>query len=125
LADGQVLFVDVGEDAASRLTVEADARDDPVVALVFLRPARGLEVDVVVPRLRIRMRSERRHDSGTDWPASTQMYSHAKLPPRARTAAIPIAAGTRVETSAMPIEAAAATIAPVQNSGAKAPRRIA
>ena len=57
LADGQLLLVDVGEDAAGRLAVEADARNDPVVPAVLLRPARRLEVDVVVPLGRVGMRS--------------------------------------------------------------------
>ena len=38
--DRQVLLVDVSEDAARRLAVEADARDDPVAPPVFFRPAR-------------------------------------------------------------------------------------
>ena len=58
LADVERLLVDVGEDAARRLAVEADARNDPVVAAILLRPARRLEVDVVVPLGRVGMRSE-------------------------------------------------------------------
>src|SRR5207244_6195417 len=49
LSDGQLFLVDVREDAARRLAVEADARNDPVVPLVFFRPARRLEINVVVP----------------------------------------------------------------------------
>ena len=60
LADVQRLLVDVREDAARRLAVEADARNDPVAAPVLLRPARRLEVDVVVPLGRIGVRSEAR-----------------------------------------------------------------
>src|SRR5205814_6673490 len=62
LADGEALLVDVGEDAARRLAVETDARNDPVVALIFPRPARRLVVDVVVPRRRIGVRFEPSHD---------------------------------------------------------------
>ena len=62
LADGEALLVDVGEDAARRLAVETDARNDPVVALIFPRPARRLVVDVVVPRRRIWVRFEPSHD---------------------------------------------------------------
>ena len=58
LADVHLLLVDVGEDAARRLAVEADGGNDPVVPPVLLRPARRLEVDVVVPLGRIGMRSE-------------------------------------------------------------------
>ena len=54
LADVHLLLVDVGEDAARRLAVEADGRNDPVVAPILLRPARRLEVDVVVPLGRMR-----------------------------------------------------------------------
>jgi len=49
LADLERLLVDIREDAARRLTVEADARNDPVLPTLFLRPALRLEVLVVVP----------------------------------------------------------------------------
>src|SRR5207249_3244609 len=55
LPNVQRLLVDVGEDAARGFAVEADARNDPVMAPIFLGPARRLEVDVVVPILRIRV----------------------------------------------------------------------
>ena len=58
LADVERLLVDVGEDAAGRFAVEADARDDPVAPPVLLRPAGRLEVDVVVPLRRVGMRAE-------------------------------------------------------------------
>src|SRR6185503_10700854 len=57
LADAQVLLVDVGEDAARRLAVEADAGNDPVAPPLLLRPAGRLEVDVVVPARRVRVRA--------------------------------------------------------------------
>src|SRR5205814_2522758 len=62
LSDGQLFLVHVREDPARRLAVEADARNDPVAPLVFLRPTRGLEVDVVVPSRWIGMRPELRHE---------------------------------------------------------------
>jgi len=58
LADVQLLLVDVGEDAARGLAVEADRRNDPVVAALLPRPARGLVVGVVVPLGWIRMGAE-------------------------------------------------------------------
>ena len=41
------------------------------------------------------------HESGTDWPASTQTYSHAKLPPSARIAAAAGPPGTRANSAAI------------------------
>src|SRR5690606_1625719 len=61
LPDVERLLVDVGEDAAGGLAVEADARDDPVAAAVLLRPARGLVIDVIVPLRRIGVRAEVSH----------------------------------------------------------------
>ena len=63
LADLQLLLVHVGEDAARRLAVEAGTRDDPVVLPIFLRPARGLEIHVVIPGRRVWVRHELRHCS--------------------------------------------------------------
>jgi hypothetical protein len=61
LADGELFLVDIGQDPARRFAVEADARDNPVVPPILLRPARRLEVDEVVPGRRIGVRSERSH----------------------------------------------------------------
>src|SRR4029078_5023406 len=126
-ADGEALLVDVGEDAARRLTVETDARNDPVAAPFLLRPALRLVIDVVVPRRWIRMRTELRisHESGTLWPAATQMYSHAKLPASASRAARASTGVTAVPAIATTIAAAAMPIAPNQKVRAKAPRRMA
>src|SRR6476646_10657582 len=61
LANVEGLLVDVGENAARRLAVEADARNDPVAPAFLLRPAGGLEVHVVVPLRRVGMRAELSH----------------------------------------------------------------
>src|SRR5207245_3487671 len=61
LANRQLFFVDVRQDAAGRFAVEADARNDPVVPAILLGPTRRLEVDVIVPRGGIGVRSELRH----------------------------------------------------------------
>ena len=58
LPDRQLLLVDVCEDSARRLAVEADARDDPVVTAIFFRPARRLVIDVVVPLCGIGVRAK-------------------------------------------------------------------
>src|SRR6185369_10249538 len=164
LADGQLFLVDVGQDAACRFAVEADAGNDPVVPAVLLRPAGGFEIHVVVPRRGIRMRSENGHlrmygskdvrisgcsegngsrlrqhqhphflrflhrqihERGTLCPASTQMYSQAKLPANARPAASATAAGIPVHSAPTMADMAAVPIAPPQNSFANGPRRMA
>src|SRR5262245_36292153 len=66
LADLERLLVDVGEDAARRLAVEADAGDDPVLAAILFGPALGLEVLVVVPLGWIGMGAKLGHEFGTD-----------------------------------------------------------
>jgi hypothetical protein len=38
LADVERLLVDIGEDAARRLAVEANRRDDPIAAPILLGP---------------------------------------------------------------------------------------
>ena len=58
LPDLERLLVDVREDPARRLAVEADARNDPVVLPILLRPALRLEVDEVVPLGGIRVTIE-------------------------------------------------------------------
>src|SRR4029450_11022085 len=66
------------------------------------------------------------HESGTDCPASTQTYSHAKLPASASTAAAASGIGWSLPASARTTAATIETrIAPPQNRRAKAPRRIA
>ncbi len=49
LPNGKRLLIDVGENAAGGFAVETDARDHPILPAILLRPAGGLEVDVVVP----------------------------------------------------------------------------
>src|SRR5436190_2345202 len=123
LSDRQPLLIDVREDAAGRLAVEADARDDPVLPPLLPRPRRRLVLGVVVPFRRIGVSPELRHDiydRGTLWPASTQTYSHAKVPASPRTAA----SGKACITTD-PIASSTQMTAPPQKIGANAPRRIA
>ena len=54
LADRQVVLVDVGEEAAGRLAVEADGRDQHELALDLARVGLGVVRDEAVPRLRRR-----------------------------------------------------------------------
>src|SRR6185503_954200 len=61
LPDVERVLVDVGDDAARRFAVEADARNDPVAAPVLLRPTLGLKVDKLIPGRGIRVRPEFRH----------------------------------------------------------------
>ena len=143
LRTSSCLLVDVGEDAARRLAVEADARNDPVVAPVLLRPARRLVVDVVVPLGRIGMRSEAQLQFGHDCIRAFSRFALAERHALARLDPDVFpreAAGEREERRgdrdgrAAPTDRArrspraAATpppaIAPPQKSGAKAPRRI-
>jgi hypothetical protein len=63
LANRQRVLVDVGENAARRLAVEANARNDPVAPAILPGPTGRLVVDVVVPLRRIRMCREG-HDRG-------------------------------------------------------------
>ena len=65
LADLEGLLVDVRDDPARGLAVEADARNDPVAPSILLRPDRRLVVDVVVPIGRIRMCLEVSHGDGS------------------------------------------------------------
>src|SRR6185312_1477992 len=77
LADVELFLVHVGEEAARRLAVEADRRDDPVVPPLLLGPGRRLVVGEVVPLGGVGMRSEAAllvtHDR------STQRYRLARL----------------------------------------------
>src|SRR5690606_32430164 len=63
LTDVERFLVDVGEDPARRLAVEADARDDPVLPPILLRPAGGFEVGVIVPLRGIGVTAKFRHGS--------------------------------------------------------------
>ncbi len=58
LADLTGLFVDVGEQAAGRLAVEADRRDEPVVALGLLGPGPRIVLDPVRPAVCRRIGAE-------------------------------------------------------------------
>src|SRR5262249_42041655 len=126
LANGQLFFVDVRQNAAGCLAVEADAWNNPVAAAVLSRPARRLVVDVVIPGRRIWMGREGHghQESGTPCPASTHTYSHAKLAASARPAA---PAAAIVEPTANAGDkatigtSAPQKIAPPQNSLANAP----
>ena len=90
------LLVDVGEEPAGGLAVEADRRDELVAPLDLPRPRGGVVLDPVVPPLGRRIggvRAGRGPDeglvgllflahavlqlNGTDCPAKTQTYSHA------------------------------------------------
>src|SRR5512145_845975 len=99
------LLVHVGQDAARRFAVEADARDDPVPAALLPGPAGRLVLDIAVPLGRRGVAAELSHrnlvtspfshlgscgachESGTLCPASTQMYSQVAPPARANSAA--------------------------------------
>ncbi len=87
LADGQVRLVDVGEQPAARLAVEARGGDQHVFAGHLARMGPGVVLDVVVPVLHRReagqllvpasagQRDRFAHDSGTSWPARTNTDS--------------------------------------------------
>nr|WP_255277585.1 hypothetical protein [Actinomadura madurae] len=51
LGDGQVLLLDVGEEPAGRLAVEAGGRDEHELPRHLARVGAGVVLDMVVPRL--------------------------------------------------------------------------
>src|SRR4030095_522226 len=114
LLDLEGRLVDVGQETAAGLAVEADRRDQRVAALDLLRPGDRVVLLPAVPALDGRIRSKPalgraqlagngvqrlrqtiRHASlrmdvqlnGTDWPARTHRSSHSQSPASARAAA--------------------------------------
>ena len=123
LADREVLVVDVGQQAARGLAVEADGRDEHVVArLAGLRVVLRVPVPLLGRRVvakpppaalaRKRYAAQRRlgvlldgHDSGTSWPARTKTCSYmsratwARAPPTAPSQSVPVTSPTRANTA--------------------------